>query len=330
MLPAMSDGRRNDLTMMGRQPAAEAAIAALQRCWREIEATLPGVRADQDDEALHALRVLVRRSRAILGQFRGALAPDSAKRLAKRLRWLGRATGLPRDLDVLVATVDRWSDALEPSDRAAIAPLRAQQRASQQNAHEALTAALLSPRVAKVAAAFAGLAPSDGPAATAPAAAYGAARCALTLRRLEIDVARIDAQGARATDTALHALRLVVKKARYRLQLQRELSDATHGRKLLRDLGKLQAALGRLQDAAVSRGRIAMMAGLGDPHCTVASGRVLERIDRDAQRASARARGLLPSVRDRVRKVSARLQLQVDAADGASPADSARSASCAV
>lgn len=308
MIEDMKRTRSPKPTKQRRRRAGDVAVAALRRCGRDIRAALPAARLGEDPEALHHLRVAVRRARAVLGQYAIALEPDGSKLLAKHLRWLGRTTALTRDLDVLAQAVAGWMRDLDAADRRALAALWATLDGARQRSHEGLRSSLQSPRMADALVAFGKLRPSaTGLATTQSAATLGAARCAQTLRRLSADIATIDAGHEAASDASLHAVRIVVKKARYRLQLQRELSDATRGRKLLRTLTKLQAALGRLQDAAVGQRRLASLALPADAQATVAAGRLLERIDAARHAAAAEARALLPKVRRRADKVAARL-----------------------
>ena len=318
-------------TKQNPRSAAAVAIAALRRCGRDIRTVTPAVQLGDDPEALHDLRVAVRRARAVLGQYAIALDHDGAKALAKQLRWLGRTTALARDLDVLALAIAAWLRTLGPTDRSALVPLVASIDGARARAHQGLASALQSPRMAETVAAFANLRPSTTePAANQSATALGAARCAQTLRRLAADIATIEALSTSPTDASLHALRIVVKKARYRLQLQRELKEATHGRKLLRSLTKLQGALGRLQDAAVGQRRLLSLAQPAEAQATVAAGRLLERVDAARTAAGADARALLPKVRRRADRVASRLDREVaEELVGVVAADAARAASLA-
>ncbi|MGB3930644.1 MAG: inorganic triphosphatase, partial [Sphingobium sp.] len=86
-------------------------------------------------DALHQVRVAVRRMRSALALFRPALDRDAAAPIVAELRWLAATLGEARDIDVLVATLD-------PGD-----PRRARLEAVQQEAHERVLAWLRSARL---------------------------------------------------------------------------------------------------------------------------------------------------------------------------------------
>jgi CHAD domain-containing protein len=73
-----------------------------------------------DDEAVHKMRVATRRLRAAWRVFDDVLPGGS--RLRRDIRRTARALGAVRDLDVLVAYLDRYAKA-NPTEQAALAPL---------------------------------------------------------------------------------------------------------------------------------------------------------------------------------------------------------------
>ncbi|QPN59210.1 CHAD domain-containing protein [Synechococcus sp. CBW1002] len=86
---------------MATSPRCGDYVADLiQKQTRRIGRLHPEVLADQDPEALHQLRVTLRRLRTVLNQFEAALIlPDGVSE--QRLARVTRQTGLTRDLDVL-------------------------------------------------------------------------------------------------------------------------------------------------------------------------------------------------------------------------------------
>ncbi|MHA6759982.1 CYTH and CHAD domain-containing protein [Streptacidiphilus sp. PAMC 29251] len=90
----------------GRQPRAGSVGAAVTALLREQTAALlaldPAVRADQPD-AVHAMRVAVRRLRSTLRIHQRLLAEQPAGSVAGELRWLGTVLGEARDQEVLGA-----------------------------------------------------------------------------------------------------------------------------------------------------------------------------------------------------------------------------------
>jgi CHAD domain-containing protein len=71
--------------------------------YRTMVVNLEGVLRYQDDEALHDIRIAIRKARAVLRGFRKPLESTSAQRLDVDLQRLNRALGQARDLDVWIA-----------------------------------------------------------------------------------------------------------------------------------------------------------------------------------------------------------------------------------
>jgi len=71
--------------------------------YRTMVVNLEGVLRYQDDEALHDIRIAIRKARTVLRGFRKPLESTSAHRLDVDLQRLNRALGQARDLDVWIA-----------------------------------------------------------------------------------------------------------------------------------------------------------------------------------------------------------------------------------
>src|SRR5437899_677204 len=105
--------------------------------------TEPGLRANLDTEFLHDFRVAVRRTRSLLGQIRHVFPPDAVEHFATEFSWIGRLTGAPRDMDVLVLTLRKqWAEFSDAGMEALMAFLRERQ----QQEHDRLIDALASNR----------------------------------------------------------------------------------------------------------------------------------------------------------------------------------------
>lgn len=87
----------------------EAVRRLLFLHYRTILMNLEGVLQAGDDEALHDLRIAIRKARAVLRGFRKVLAQTSAGRLEGDLQRLNRALGPARDLDVWIAFITSGS-----------------------------------------------------------------------------------------------------------------------------------------------------------------------------------------------------------------------------
>ncbi|MBX6322410.1 MAG: CYTH and CHAD domain-containing protein, partial [Rhodospirillaceae bacterium] len=80
--------------------AAEAFALIAHGCLDQIRDNHPGVVEARDPEAVHQMRIGVRRMRALLGAFRPYIARPALDFMVAELRWLQRALGPARDWHV--------------------------------------------------------------------------------------------------------------------------------------------------------------------------------------------------------------------------------------
>jgi CHAD domain-containing protein len=232
----------------------QAASRIVARQARDILAYEKPARRGTDAEAIHQMRVQIRRLRAALALFRGVLRPPRPAR-RDRLRWLSRALGRVRDLDVIVALLEEGHlTHVEGVEAARLEDLLAALKERRWRSHRKLKAALARPRYAKLKAALREF-------ARRPRFARGAAEDAMAARFLTDAIRR----GARRvsghrgmserTPTAqdLHALRIRVKRLRYVLDFHAETAGIAfeEERRLTR---QLQDCLGELHDHDVLLG----------------------------------------------------------------------------
>ena len=83
--------------------AREAVRRLLFPEYRTILINVAGALQGEDDEALHQIRIAMRKARAVMRGFRKPLASTSARQLEDELQRINRALGLARDLDVWLA-----------------------------------------------------------------------------------------------------------------------------------------------------------------------------------------------------------------------------------
>ena len=98
--------------MAFEQRADAAAAAVLRRLADVIDGNRAGAIADADSEFLHRLRISVRRSRTVQRQLASVFPPLDLPGFRSEFRWLQRATGEARDLDVYLLGFEdcaRWS-----------------------------------------------------------------------------------------------------------------------------------------------------------------------------------------------------------------------------
>lgn len=212
------------------------------------------LRSNDDPENLHAARVAVRRLRSYLRTFMPVLDLAWAGELRERLSWLNRCFADARDLDVLVAMLERRAETAPaqeawppevPLDR-----LRAERAAK----HAAVQVALREERYADlVRDLFAG---SREPRFTA--AADEPARKGI--RRLLSAVWKKACKRVRKfehapTDAELHKIRIAAKHVRYFAECFAPLAGK-RAASLARQAQRMQTALGERHDAVMAVQRL--------------------------------------------------------------------------
>lgn len=214
---------------------------------------------DNDPDAVHDMRVALRRLRATLKSYASVLAPPAGPALEGELRWLGALLGAVRDTDVMG---QRLAEAIagEPPELV-VGPVEAriQQRlaSSSAQARAELRAGLDSARFADL------LNQLDELAQASPRKASRTRMRALAAKA----VRRADRRLAAAVkppprmaplrlighgDLALHEARKAYKRARYAVEVFRPIAGRP-ARRLARRLTGLQDVLGAHQDAVVTQ-----------------------------------------------------------------------------
>jgi CHAD domain-containing protein len=124
-----------------RRAAGLAVQVRLAEAWSHRDAVV----ADEDIEAVHAMRVSLRRLRSTLDAFAPAFPARRLRRELRLVRRLADALGAARDLDVLAADLHRRADAAGPAGQPGLDALArrtaAQRRAIQPPVVAALDAA---------------------------------------------------------------------------------------------------------------------------------------------------------------------------------------------
>lgn len=240
---------------------AEAFQIIARNCLSQIVLNESLMRQNRHPEALHQMRVGLRRLRAALSLFRKQLLADSeSAEIREALRAIGRPMGETRDLDVLLERLETMENgAPVPSDLERI-------QLHRDRAYEALRDMLEDPAfmstILHIAAWIeAGAwslasAPEQQEAREHSAKAFAADELSRRWKRI-----RKSARHLREVDDAdRHALRIRIKKLRYGAEFFRSLfpSDKARRRckKLLRILEKLQELLGQSNDLSISHALI--------------------------------------------------------------------------
>ena len=214
-----------------------------------------------DADALHDLRVSLRRLHRALKDFRPALADTVRGRHRRRVRSILAAGGPARDADVLIG----WAERLLAEDPPAAADpdrLLADLRERRSAEMERLVRRLgsfprLARRLRKRLSRYEVRVGKEAPELPVPAAEAVGAALALALVRAR---ARFAAIGEGVEEEALHEGRIALRRLRYLLEpFAAALPD---GEQILADLRALQGVLGDLRDlAALLRETDALAAG---------------------------------------------------------------------
>jgi inorganic triphosphatase YgiF len=254
-------GNRVAAAMRPSLPSADDSLAAgvrklLALHLARLRRNDPGTRLGHDPEALHDMRVAVRRLRAVLRLFRATIPARSRDAIEGELSWLGGCLGNVRDLDVQIGRLSGpgTATALDSQQRAASGTLRQHLRRQRDQRRTEMIAALESRRYFRLLVRLERLTVARRPPQTATRPAF--ARAGLdALRRASKRLLKaghqIDEVTAEPTPEDLHDLRIRAKRLRYLLEFLREITGKP-GRRLTRRLIRLQDLLGAHQDAVVA------------------------------------------------------------------------------
>jgi triphosphatase len=240
--------------VVGRDSVAQAARKVIARHLRRLQQNDPGTRLGEDPEALHDMRVAVRRLRAALRVFEPAFAVRACTRLRDELRWLGGQLGTVRDVDVQIGHLKAFGTSAPPAHRGGLEPFRRYLEAERVRRRRDLLAALDSERyfallrMLEEVSRGQAMARRDQAAAQAPIALVGRRALKKAFRRL---LRRGRQVRTAPTPEDLHALRIRAKRLRYLLEFLREVTGKP-GRRLVKQLVRLQDLLGAYHDAVVA------------------------------------------------------------------------------
>jgi CHAD domain-containing protein/CYTH domain-containing protein len=207
-----------------------------------------------DSEALHDLRVGLRRTRTTLRAFRAWLA-DERKR-EKKLRKYAKSTNAARDAEVELAWLETQRDCLAHARHGAAVDFLAEWIRTHADAPDAEELVARYRRTSrKLARALGSYTQRVEPGHTTGQVTFGLALAALLDAQLDVLHERIDAIQDALDEPTVHQARIAAKRLRYLLEPLRgnRHADARDAVKLLK---RLQDVLGDLHDAHVLAHRI--------------------------------------------------------------------------
>jgi CHAD domain-containing protein len=249
----------------------------------DLLAADPGVRLGADAEPVHAMRVAVRRLRALLRAGRPIFVRAWADELRTELGWLGGALGPLRDLDVFSAYLREEAATLSEGDGAALELVFPALDADRAAAREEALEALQSVRYAALVEALA------SPPQLVEGEVSLDAIAARELKKLRKTVKRAERDGS---DELLHESRIQAKRLRY-------VAEAAGEERVVRRAKAFQDVVGEHQDAVVAGERLRALA-VRVPSAGLPLGRLVER----QRERRERMRGDVPKAWKRLRRAA--------------------------
>lgn len=283
----------------GAPPAPAATVAAgdaLATATRTIIAAQLGrlrhaqgrIIAGDDPEAVHDMRVAIRRLRTALRLGGPALTANQHAALARELRWLGGALGTVRDLDVQLANADWHRRRLAADARGPIDGFRRALRRQRREALAALVAVLSGSRQTRLLLALerAAATPRRPPSGAAAEPIPLAGRRAIKRAAHKV-LERGDAVGELPGADELHALRIRAKRLRYLLEALQPITGGD-GRRLVKQVVRLQDVLGHFNDSIVAAATVRRYRNaLPDGTAAAAREALTALVDAELRRAGA-------------------------------------------
>ncbi|MGH6736693.1 MAG: CHAD domain-containing protein [Methyloceanibacter sp.] len=231
---------------------AEAFRTIARNCLRQIVVNAPAVR-DENPEALHQMRIGLRRLRAGIALFADVVDDEVRARIGEELKWITQELGPARDLDVFAADVLEPLRAARPGD-AEVAAAHREFAARRDAAYARAAGAVGSQRFRLVLVDIIGWIEVGHWAESDRAGASVAEHAAKELRRLRRQVKK---RGANLRDLSAgerHRLRIRAKRLRYATEFFAATFPGKENderrEKSLSALKDLQGALGALNDIA--------------------------------------------------------------------------------
>jgi CHAD domain-containing protein len=262
LLRAAATGKQARVKLRRKLRADEAFRVILADCLGAASAQAGVLRAGRSVEALHHLRVALRRQEVMLGAFGKAFAQDWFADLRSRTKAISAKLSPARDLDVFLG--DLWPAATAPFKDGRgggdFTVLRRDAEALRDEAWVGVEACLASEDFSHLLDDVAALSRSRLP--------MGGEKKLKTVARglLKTAAKRVRQRGRKARglgERELHRLRISLKKLRYVAQAFAPLYKKKQARSYLGALKRLQAELGHLNDIAHARACIAELLRVG-------------------------------------------------------------------
>jgi len=268
------------LSLPRAMSAGQALSAIVANCVQQIQGNEEALSAGEDPEAVHQMRVGVRRLRSALGLFARHLPLPPG--LDEELRWLAATLGAARQWDVLAAETLPALERAYPEQAARLVPLRQALLAQAASQRAKAVQDVASPRYTLLLLALGRWVHAEAQTLSMPVAGLASGM----LRRYQKRLQR-RAELVRGDDpTGRHRMRIAGKKLRYALDFFRALYPQRQIKPYIGQLGKLQDCLGHLNDVAVAINLLSAPA-LQRSACAFGAGFVCDYLVKSAEREAA-------------------------------------------
>jgi triphosphatase len=227
-------------------------VTACRDHWQKnLAAAIDG----RQPEALHQVRVALRRTRSALSAFKKFIPVPQRSALNAEAKWLLSQLGGARDLDVFVQELSAPVNT-HISDNADLAQLMRIARTAQLTEHDNAAKALKSPRAKRLAARMEAWVSGRGwrvgetlkNAKAAPGTAFARKFLNRKLRNMRAEYNAVETLSVGDR----HALRIAIKKVRYAIEFMQAVLPAKKVQRVNGILKDLQDNLGHLNDIAVA------------------------------------------------------------------------------
>jgi len=269
-------------------PATEALAVIGGSLLEIIVSNEYGISKDIDTEFLHDFRIAVRRTRSLLKHFEKSLASRQIAHFRKEFAWLGHATSLSRDYDVVLLRFPAYESLICAGLRDQVPALRQHIQNQRQLEFKRQLAVLRSKRYVDLKTQWRTFLDTQrqgltGTGAETPIGVLAAA----SIRTAHKRVLRAGRElNHDSSSQRLHDLRILCKRLRYLLEFYHHLYDRRHTRIPIKQLKIMQNALGEFQDFTFESTLLsAIGADLADaPHLTMTIGALVQSISFDSDK----------------------------------------------
>lgn len=251
--------RAQDIEIDADASCAEAFQIVARSCLSQMIANESVLRRAPDPEAVHQMRVGLRRLRAAMSLFKTMLAGQETDAIKQGLRWVGRKLGPARDLDVLLGSLREAAES--PGAEDAIADTERRRL----KAYDVLQKALDSPRyMGAILETAAWIEAGQWLGNEKRASRSAEKHAAKELSRRRKTILREAKHLEKLQDDERHALRIRIKKMRYGAEFFASLFTGKKAKKrrkaMLTSLEHLQDLLGEMNDIAVGSAMVPSLA----------------------------------------------------------------------